>query len=172
MGNIIDFVKNNWIVVILVTVVIFSLIGYLIEKHNLNQNKQQVKGGKTDKDLSKLIDMPIYHNDEIVYENVKEDNNAVIPEKKNKQETNKLADIDTEQEIKESIDEIIENKNMTLDETDKAILEKSAVEDLKDEFEDLDYEIDTIKKPKIKTKVDTNIELPEINIADDKDIWN
>lgn len=173
MGQVIDFVLKHWIIIIIIFIILLAIIGYIVESHNLNKNKKQIKSGK-DEDIQ-YVQMQTYNkslnDDDIIFENVKdlENKNTELTVNLSK---NKMYDEEEKQEIKESINEIIENKDLTLNDKDKEILKNKPAKDIKEQFDDLEYEIAPIKKPKIRKNINTDIKLPKIDLGNDKDIWS
>lgn len=172
MGQVIEFIFKNWIIIILFVAIFLAIIGYIVESHNLNKNKQQIKSEKND-DV-KYVKMQTYNktinDDDIVFENIKEEQNS----QKNlvvNQPKSKMYDEEEQQEIKNSIEEIIVSKDLNLNDRDKEILENKPVRDIKEKFDDLEFKIDPIKDPKIKEHINTDIKLPDIDLGND-DIWS
>lgn len=171
MGPFLEFILKYWIIIILVISIILAIIGYIIESNNLDKNKDKKVIKKDENNKSQTENLTQY-NDDIIYENVKDENKQnYISENDNKINV-KMCDILKEQEIKDSIQEIIVNKEFNLDEKDLELLEKKPINDLKDKFDNLALTIDPILNPKIKKHIDTNIKLPNIELNDDRNIWN
>ena len=182
MGNIGDFLLKYWIIILIVIVlVILAIIGYFIEKHSLKQNtKKQITNDlkMTFENSQPLVQMQTYSQNQednnILYQNVNKkmshnDDTSIseFVEQKNKFQNEQL-----KQKIKDSIDIIIYNKEKRNDEFDEIIFKKKLVDDLKNNFNDIEMKIEPIKDPKIKQKIYTDIELPEINLnTGEEDIW-
>lgn len=174
MENLTNFILEHWIIVVIIdAMILFFIIGYCFEKYIIKKRKNNSLEISDDNHLPEMVSynendngedikkINAINNEEIL-KNIKCDEKINSEEKINKKEKNK--------QKKDNNVNIIENKKD--DDFEKIVPEKKAIDDMKDEFENLELKIDPIKDPKKEDRLDTNIELPEINLTIDDDvIW-
>lgn len=194
-----QFLVNHWIIVLIINLLAISfIIGYIIETIKIKKKKVKVKKNiqeskaifdiessfidKNKQDYNKNTEITSVNsnilkekdidNKETIKENIITKSNESI----NTLETNDINKInnDTKQQIHNNIDYIINQSNSVFEEFDKVIPEKKIIdEELKEELESFNVEIKPIKNQKKDIDIDTNIELPEIELStEEEDIWS
>ena len=193
-----QFLVNHWIIVLIINLLAISfIIGYIIETIKIKKKKVKVKKNiqeskaifdiessfidKNKQDYNKNTEITSVNsnilkekdidNKETIKENIITESNESI----NTLETNDINKInnDTKQQIHNNIDYIINQSNSVFEEFDKVIPEKKIIdEELKEELESFNVEIKPIKNQKKDIDIDTNIELPEIELPTEEDIWS
>ena len=194
-----QFLVNHWIIVLIINLLAISfIIGYIIETIKIKKKKVKVKKNiqeskaifdiessfidKNKQDYNKNTEITSVNsnilkekdidNKETIKENIITESNESI----NTLETNDINKInnDTKQQIHNNIDYIINQSNSVFEEFDKVIPEKKIIdEELKEELESFNVEIKPIKNQKKDIDIDTNIELPEIELStEEEDIWS
>ena len=194
-----QFLVNHWIIVLIINLLAISfIIGYIIETIKIKKKKVKVKKNiqeskaifdiessfidKNKQDYNKNTEITSVNsnilkekdidNKETIKENIITESNESI----NTLETNDINKInnDTKQQIHNNIDYIINQSNSVFEEFDKVIPEKKIIdEELKEELESFNVEIKPIKNQKKDIDIDTNIELPEIELpTEEEDIWS
>lgn len=130
----------------------------LIKRSNNTQkiNNNEVKG---DNHKIKLNDQESQTLKEITEEN---------------RQTLKELDEETRKQLKDNIERIVNGSESIFLEFDKLIPEKKIIDDeLKEELENFDVDIEPIKENKKNTDINTDIDLPEIELSvEEEDIWD
>lgn len=193
MEKLIDFFGEHWVILIIVNfLAIVFIIGYLYEKRS--ENKKNRKNNYNDMIIFDDQTTPLKNNnintiEKDIIEDKKENkenntniNNVNIENKNDiknneEQKVQNIYSIDkeTKKQIHDNIEYIINQNNSVFEEFDNVVPKKSIIEDkLKKEFEIIDEDnTSKFEKHKKNIDIDTNIELPEINISiEDEDIWS
>lgn len=180
MEKMIDFFSEHWIILIVVNFfAVAFIIGYLYEKRNEDKNKKK----KNYNDMiifdNQIASLNINDNNKIKKDNIeneKENKNINIKQENIKKNENiHSIDNETKKQIHDNIEYIINQNNSVFEEFNNVVPKKNVIEDkIKKELEIVDKENKKIlKQEKKDINIDTNIELPEINISvDDEDIWS
>lgn len=172
-----EFFINHWIIVLIINIAAFIfIVGFFLESLNKKEKKQKNK---------KINDKIIFDQDKSVIENkviLDQDSYKASNTQKNiKANNDKIDDTNlnkfdnkTKKKIKDNIDNIINQSNSVFDDFDKIIPEKKLIDDdIKNELEYFDDDVQVVKKQKKHIKIDTNIDLPKIDLPiDDEDIWS
>ena len=201
MQKLSEILVGHWIIILIINVLaILFIIGYILElkvnkreKRKDNQqndkiifdNDSQIINKYEDRIIdngSKIISDNNYINNKIIStkeeKNVKKDNEKTQEKSLNDDliSTNDINKIDnsTKQQLHNNIEYIINQSNSVFEEFDKIIPERKIIdEQLKEELEKFDIEIEPIKETKKDIDIDTNIELPEIELSTkEEDIWS
>lgn len=177
MEKISEFLINHWIIVLIVnTIAIVFIIGYLIEQ---SKKKKTIKEEKIIFDNTKQkLDENIIDNNKILADTPLENINNEIIDNKIENESNindeniQTISEDTKQQLQDNIDKIINQSNSVFEEFDKVIPDEKIIPDeLKEKLETFD-KIEPIKETKKSVYIDTDIKLPEITLSTkEEDIW-
>lgn len=164
-----EFFINHWILVLIINILAFLfIVGFLIDILNSNKGKKNQKNKINDKII---FDQDIYTNDKYEKNSTKNDE-AIINGVKDNNISNIIEDIrKNDQDID---DKNIIQDNDVFEEFDKVIPKKKIIDDdEKNELETFDDVEITTKKRKKNISIDTDIDLPNIDLPkDDEDIWS
>ena len=167
MEKIMELVSKYWIILVVIGIlIILFIIGYMVEYYIKNKDKKIIfdKENKLEDNLDKNIQENIKNNDQIIEAINNPDINSNVVEENNE---------NIEEQIKENISYITNSNGLIFDEFEKIIPEKKLIDDeLKEKFETFNVDIEPMHYYKEEDKIDTNIELPNIELEkDDEDIW-
>lgn len=169
MEKLMELVSKYWILLVVIGIlIILFIIGYMVEYYIKKKDKKIIfdKEKKFEENLDKNIQETIedISNDQIIEAiNNPDINSNIIEENKE----------NIEEQIKENISYITNSNGLIFDEFEKIIPEKKLIDDeLKEELETFNVDIEPMHYYKEDEKIDTNIELPNIELKkDDEDIW-
>ena len=167
MEKIMELVSKYWILLVVIGIlIILFIIGYMVEYYIKNKDKKIIfdKQNKLEDNRDKNIQENINNNDQIIEAINNPDINSNVVEENNE---------NIEEQIKENISYITNSNGLIFDEFEKIIPEKKLIDDeLKEELETFNVDIEPMHYYKEDEKIDTNIELPNIELKkDDEDIW-
>jgi len=167
MEKIMELVSKYWILLVVIGIlIILFIIGYMVEYYIKNKDKKIIfdKQNKLEDNLDKNIQENIENNDQIIEAINNPDINSNVVEENNE---------NIEEQIKENISYITNSNGLIFDEFEKIIPEKKLIDDeLKEELETFNVDIEPMHYYKEEDKIDTNIELPNIELEkEDENIW-
>ena len=167
MEKIMELVSKYWILLVVIGIlIILFIIGYMVEYYIKNKDKKIIfdKQNKLEDNRDKNIQENINNNDQIIEAINNPDINSNVVEENNE---------NIEEQIKENISYITNSNGLIFDEFEKIIPEKKLIDDeLKEELETFNVDIEPMHYYKEEDKIDTNIELPNIELEkEDENIW-
>lgn len=174
MERITDFLLDHWIIVFIIdAIMLFLIIGYCFEKYAMKKRKKKDTNYEAKSSENTPLPQMVTYNKIDSKKNINDNSNKDLNNKNYNEQYQSLDENKkSNSKIYDDINISTNKKEDELDEFEKIIPHKNIVDEMKDQFENLELKIDPIKDPKIDTILDTNIELPQINLTiDDNDAW-